>query len=109
MSVGTPTTHTSLLLSVVFESLMAGRNQLLSLWSCSRASSLTLNKLCLPAHDFAGYLVLKDLGFKVERYVASEICEDSVTIAMVNHDEKISHVGDVRSITQEHVRPCTQH
>lgn len=45
MSVGTPTTHTSLLLSVVFESLMAGRNQLVSLWSCSRASSLTLNKL----------------------------------------------------------------
>lgn len=44
----------------------------------------------------------------MERYVASEICEDSVTVAMVNHDGKISHVGDVRSITQEHVRPRTR-
>lgn len=59
----------------------------------------------MPATGFAGYLVLKDLGFMVDRYVASEICEDSIAVAMVNHDGKISHVGDVRCITQELVRP----
>lgn len=75
------------------------------MWSCSSGNSLSL---CLPVCDFAGYLVLKDLGFKVESYVASETCEDSVTVAMVNHDGKIFHVGDVRTITQEKVRPCTQ-
>lgn len=48
---------------------------------------------------------MKDLGFKVDRYVASEICEDSIAIATVNHGGKISHVGDVRCITQELVRP----
>ncbi|XP_040908571.1 uncharacterized protein LOC121191479 [Toxotes jaculatrix] len=50
-----------------------------------------------------GYLVLKDLGFKVEKYVASEVCEDSVAVAAVNHGGKIIHVGDARLITQEHI------
>ncbi|MEQ2187433.1 hypothetical protein GOODEAATRI_004675, partial [Goodea atripinnis] len=54
--------------------------------------------LLLP---FSGYLVLKDLGFKVEKYVASEVCEDSVAVATINHDGKIIHVGDVRFITEE--------
>ncbi|XP_028848576.1 uncharacterized protein LOC114797720 isoform X2 [Denticeps clupeoides] len=31
-----------------------------------------------------GYLVLKELGFKVETYVASEIDEDSVAVSMIN-------------------------
>lgn len=47
--------------------------------------------------------MLKDLGFKVEKYVASEVCEDSIAVAAVNHDGKIVHVGDARFITQEHV------
>ncbi|XP_040008597.1 uncharacterized protein LOC120803781 isoform X2 [Xiphias gladius] len=51
-----------------------------------------------------GYLVLKDLGFKVETYVASEVCEDSVAVAAVNHDGKIIHVGDTRFITQDHIK-----
>ncbi|KAI3357858.1 hypothetical protein L3Q82_016251, partial [Scortum barcoo] len=51
----------------------------------------------------SGYLVLKDLGFKVEKYVASEVCEDSVAVATINHDGKIIHVGDVRFITKEHL------
>ncbi|GAA6110991.1 uncharacterized protein LOC113641932 isoform X1 [Tachysurus ichikawai] len=50
-----------------------------------------------------GYLVLKDLGFKVEAYVASEIDEESITISVVNHSGKITHVNDVRGITQEHI------
>ncbi|GLD50603.1 uncharacterized protein AKAME5_000377500 [Lates japonicus] len=51
-----------------------------------------------------GYLVLKELGFKVETYVASEICEDSIAVAAVNHDGKIIHVGDTRLITHEHIK-----
>ncbi|XP_030623652.1 uncharacterized protein LOC115806935 [Chanos chanos] len=50
-----------------------------------------------------GYLVLRDLGFKVEKYVASEIDEDSITVSMVNHYGKILHVDDVRFITKEHI------
>ena len=45
--------------------------------------------------------MLKDLGFKVEKYVASEVCEDSISVGTVNHDGKIIHVGDVRFITQK--------
>uniref|UniRef100_UPI0037E8F48C uncharacterized protein n=1 Tax=Semicossyphus pulcher TaxID=241346 RepID=UPI0037E8F48C len=50
-----------------------------------------------------GYLVLKELGFKVEKYVASEVCEDSIAVATVQHDGKIIHVGDVQSITEKHL------
>ncbi|XP_073327210.1 uncharacterized protein [Pagrus major] len=50
-----------------------------------------------------GYLVLKELGFKVEKYVASEVCEDSIAVAVINHDAKIIHVGDARCITEEHL------
>ncbi|MCI4387481.1 hypothetical protein PGIGA_G00074640 [Pangasianodon gigas] len=50
-----------------------------------------------------GYLVLKDLGFKVERYVASEIDDESITVSMVNHDGKITQVDDVRGITRKHI------
>ncbi|ROL53231.1 DNA (cytosine-5)-methyltransferase 3B [Anabarilius grahami] len=51
-----------------------------------------------------GYLVLRDLGFKVEKYVASEIDEESVTVSMVNHDGKITHVADVKNVTKEHIK-----
>ena len=47
--------------------------------------------------------MLKDLGFKVETYVASEVCEDSIAVATVNHEGRITQVGDVRFITQQHV------
>ncbi|XP_034029359.1 uncharacterized protein LOC117513134 [Thalassophryne amazonica] len=50
-----------------------------------------------------GYLVLKDLGFKVEKYVASEVDEDSIAVAAVNHDAKIVHVDDARFITKEQI------
>ncbi|KAK7128668.1 hypothetical protein R3I94_017036 [Phoxinus phoxinus] len=50
-----------------------------------------------------GYLVLRDLGFKVEKYVASEIDDESVIVSMVNHDGKITHVADVKNITKEHI------
>ncbi|EDL78421.1 rCG64126 [Rattus norvegicus] len=46
-----------------------------------------------------GLLVLKDLGIQVDRYIASEVCEDSITVGMVQHQGKIMYVGDVRSVT----------
>ncbi|KAL2104308.1 hypothetical protein ACEWY4_001176 [Coilia grayii] len=51
-----------------------------------------------------GYLVLKDLGFKVETYVASEIDDESIAVSMVAHDCKIVYVDDVRAITKEHIQ-----
>lgn len=54
-----------------------------------------------------GYLVLKDLGFKLERYIASEICEDSIAVGMVKHEGKIEYVNDVRTITKKHVSTLT--
>uniref|UniRef100_A0A8C1U088 DNA (cytosine-5-)-methyltransferase n=1 Tax=Cyprinus carpio TaxID=7962 RepID=A0A8C1U088_CYPCA len=50
-----------------------------------------------------GYLVLKDLGFKVAKYVSSEVDEESVTISMVNHEGKITYVKDVKNITKKHI------
>uniref|UniRef100_A0A665T6I3 DNA (cytosine-5-)-methyltransferase n=1 Tax=Echeneis naucrates TaxID=173247 RepID=A0A665T6I3_ECHNA len=50
-----------------------------------------------------GYLVLKDLGFKIERYIASEICEDSIAVGMIKHEGKIEYVNDVRTITRKHL------
>ncbi|XP_053705782.1 uncharacterized protein LOC128749853 [Synchiropus splendidus] len=51
-----------------------------------------------------GYLVLKELGFKIEKYVASEICEDSLAVTEVHHDGKITNVGDARFITKEQLQ-----
>ncbi|CAB1336523.1 unnamed protein product [Coregonus sp. 'balchen'] len=50
-----------------------------------------------------GYLVLKDLGFIVERYIASEICGDSIAVGMIKHEGKIEHINDVRTITRKHL------
>ncbi|XP_016397602.1 DNA (cytosine-5-)-methyltransferase 3 beta, duplicate a [Sinocyclocheilus rhinocerous] len=51
----------------------------------------------------SSYLVLKDLGFKVERYIASEICEDSIAVGMIKHEGQIEYVKDVRTITRKHL------
>uniref|UniRef100_A0A4W4FVD1 DNA (cytosine-5-)-methyltransferase n=1 Tax=Electrophorus electricus TaxID=8005 RepID=A0A4W4FVD1_ELEEL len=50
-----------------------------------------------------GLVVLKDLGIQVERYVASEVCEDSITVGLVRHHGRIMYVGDVRKVTRKHV------
>ena len=59
----------------------------------------------------AGYLVLRDLGFKVDQYVASEVCEDSISVGVVRHEGKIQYVHDVRNITRKNVstRPSRDH
>ncbi|TRY89877.1 hypothetical protein DNTS_030354 [Danionella cerebrum] len=50
-----------------------------------------------------GYLVLRDLGFKVDMYVASEVCEDSISVGVVRHEGKIHYVHDVRHITRKNI------
>uniref|UniRef100_A0A4W5LZX6 DNA (cytosine-5-)-methyltransferase n=1 Tax=Hucho hucho TaxID=62062 RepID=A0A4W5LZX6_9TELE len=48
-----------------------------------------------------GYLVLRDLGFKVDHYIASEVCEDSISVGVVRHEGRIQYVHDVRNITRK--------
>ncbi|KAG7267384.1 hypothetical protein CRUP_021819, partial [Coryphaenoides rupestris] len=50
-----------------------------------------------------GYLVLRDLGFKVDQYVASEVCEDSISVCVVRHEGRIQYVHDVRNITRKNI------
>uniref|UniRef100_A0A8C5FE43 DNA (cytosine-5-)-methyltransferase n=1 Tax=Gadus morhua TaxID=8049 RepID=A0A8C5FE43_GADMO len=50
-----------------------------------------------------GLLVLRELGIEVERYVASEVCEDSITVGIVRHQGRIMYVGDVRNVTRRHI------
>ncbi|KAK9405023.1 DNA cytosine-5-methyltransferase 3B [Crotalus adamanteus] len=52
---------------------------------------------------FLGYLVLRDLGIQVEKYIASEICEDSISVGTVRHEGNIRYVHDVRNITKRHI------
>lgn len=47
--------------------------------------------------------MLKELGIEVDRYVASEVCEDSITLGIVRHQGRIMYVGDVRNVTRKHV------
>uniref|UniRef100_A0A4W5M3S2 DNA (cytosine-5-)-methyltransferase n=1 Tax=Hucho hucho TaxID=62062 RepID=A0A4W5M3S2_9TELE len=62
-----------------------------------------INVLSLFDGIGTGYLVLKELGFKVDKYVASEICSESIAVSEINHEGKILHVDDVRLITKEHI------
>uniref|UniRef100_A0AAQ5XB80 DNA (cytosine-5-)-methyltransferase n=1 Tax=Amphiprion ocellaris TaxID=80972 RepID=A0AAQ5XB80_AMPOC len=50
-----------------------------------------------------GLLVLRELGIQVDRYVASEVCEDSITVGIVRHQGRIMYVGDVRNVTRKHI------
>ncbi|XP_068433607.1 DNA (cytosine-5)-methyltransferase 3A-like isoform X2 [Clinocottus analis] len=50
-----------------------------------------------------GLLVLRDLGLQIDKYVASEVCEDSITVGMVRHQGRIMYVGDVRNVTRKHI------
>lgn len=58
----------------------------------------------LPPQSHTGYLVLKELGIKVEKYVASEVCEESIAVGTVKHEGNIKYVNDVRNITKKNVR-----
>uniref|UniRef100_A0A2K5QV97 DNA (cytosine-5-)-methyltransferase n=1 Tax=Cebus imitator TaxID=2715852 RepID=A0A2K5QV97_CEBIM len=49
------------------------------------------------------YLVLKELGIKVGKYVASEACEESIAVGTVKHEGNIKYVNDVRNITKKNI------
>uniref|UniRef100_A0A8C4WSS6 DNA (cytosine-5-)-methyltransferase n=1 Tax=Eptatretus burgeri TaxID=7764 RepID=A0A8C4WSS6_EPTBU len=51
-----------------------------------------------------GLLVLKELGVKMDRYVASEICEDSIMVGTVRHEGTITYVGDIRNLTRKNIQ-----
>lgn len=62
----------------------------------------------MSSQPHTGYLVLKELGIKVDKYVASEVCEESIAVGTVKHEGNIKYVNDVRNITKKNVRAaCT--
>uniref|UniRef100_A0A674GEI8 DNA methyltransferase 3 beta n=1 Tax=Taeniopygia guttata TaxID=59729 RepID=A0A674GEI8_TAEGU len=50
-----------------------------------------------------GYTVLKDLGIQVEKYIASEICENPIAMGKVRPEGNITYVHDVRNITKRNI------
>ncbi|NXF84715.1 DNM3B methyltransferase, partial [Eubucco bourcierii] len=50
-----------------------------------------------------GYLVLKDLGIQVEKYIASEVCEERLPVGSVRQEDNITFVHDVRNITKRNI------
>ncbi|XP_075125802.1 DNA (cytosine-5)-methyltransferase 3A-like [Leptodactylus fuscus] len=50
-----------------------------------------------------GLLVLKKLGIGVERYIASEVCMNAMTVGRVRHPGEIEYVGDVQDITRKQI------
>ncbi|XP_073528982.1 DNA (cytosine-5)-methyltransferase 3A-like [Phyllobates terribilis] len=50
-----------------------------------------------------GLLVLKTLGIGVQRYIASEVCEDAIAVGRRRHPGEITYVGDVQNITRKQV------
>ncbi|NXG98370.1 DNM3B methyltransferase, partial [Loxia leucoptera] len=50
-----------------------------------------------------GYTVLKDLGIQVEKYIASEICENPMAAGKVRPEGNITYVHDVRNITKRNI------
>lgn len=47
--------------------------------------------------------MLKDLGIQVEKYIASEICEDPIAVGTTRQEGNITYVHDVRNITKRNV------
>ncbi|GIY19748.1 hypothetical protein CEXT_622501 [Caerostris extrusa] len=51
-----------------------------------------------------GKQVLNNLGIEVEVYFASEIDEDAMNIAKMNHGNSITYVGDITLLTEEKIK-----
>ena len=47
-------------------------------------------------------LVLKDLGIVIEKYLASEIDDEAISVCRIQHDEMV-HLGDITKITEKQV------
>jgi len=50
-----------------------------------------------------GCLVLKELGIKVERSIASEVCAGAIAVGTVKHEGQIKYVNDVWKITKKNI------
>jgi site-specific DNA-cytosine methylase len=46
-------------------------------------------------------VVLKMMGIKVEKYYASEVDEDAITVSKHNHGDIIEHIGDIETLSAE--------
>eukprot|EP00057_Strongylocentrotus_purpuratus_P032374 XP_787412.3 PREDICTED: DNA (cytosine-5)-methyltransferase 3A [Strongylocentrotus purpuratus] len=51
-----------------------------------------------------GMLVLRELGFDVECYYASEVSEEAITVAAVRLKGQIQQIGDVQKITPKELK-----
>ena len=47
---------------------------------------------------FAGLVILKMLGIRVEKYYASEVDIDAIKVSRLNHGSMIEHVGAVGTL-----------
>ena len=64
--------------------------------------SSVINTLRLK--PFTGLVALKKMGFLVETYFASEICDDSKTLVRSHYSHDVKYIeDDVRKITHEKV------
>ena len=50
---------------------------------------------------FAGMVVLKMLGIRVEKYYASEVDKDAINVSKHNHGSMIEHIGAVETLNTE--------
>lgn len=52
----------------------------------------------------SGLQALKELGIEIELYCASEIDENAVQVAKVQHGRKIHHIGDIQKISRDQIQ-----
>ena len=50
---------------------------------------------------FAGMVVLKMLGIRVEKYYASEVDKDAINVSRFNHGSMVEHIGAVETLNAE--------
>jgi site-specific DNA-cytosine methylase len=50
---------------------------------------------------FAGMVVLKMLGIRVEKYFASEVDKDAINVSRLNHGSTIEQIGAVETLNKE--------
>lgn len=50
---------------------------------------------------FAGMVVLKMLGIRVEKYYASEVDKDAINVSRFNHGSTIEQIGAVETLDTE--------
>jgi len=52
-------------------------------------------------NPFAGMVVLKMLGIRVDKYYASEVDKDAINVSKLNHGSMIEHIGAVETLNTE--------